>query len=247
MARYSTKSSEQSRLDAAAQSQTQDPQKKKEKKTTLITVIASAVLSLIMAGGVIMVNNHFENTVDQLSAPAQEFINSANDYKTKTENLPESSAVIEGVKAATEAANKVTNTQNLLAVETHKLADGKAKAQVVTTTARSQILSLFDDGIDPQELVGWYWLNEDASAPLGLGVPETFVSGYKWRTTIGQSVNSSNTVDVYWFGEEARPAQGTNPRVLAWAKAEWNIEQSKFSNLKHGVTPLGNELGLKVA
>lgn len=246
MARYTTKLSEQASLDIAAQSQIPDPQEAKEKKTTLTTVIISAVLSLVMAGGVVLVNNHFENTVDQLSAPAQELVNSANDYKVKTENLPESSVVIEGVKTATEAANKVADAQNMLAVETHKLTDGKAKAQVVTTAARSQILSLFDDGIDPQELVGWYWLNEDASAPLGLGVPETFVSGYKWRAVVGQSVNSSNTVDVYWFGEEARAAQGTNHRVLTWAKAEWNIEQSKFANLKHGVTPLGDELGLKV-
>lgn len=211
---------------------------------TLVTSGAGAALLVL---GVVMV---FGSSTPSVSPADQEAIgqlqSQIDDVRGQRDSLPSTKDADRDLIKALDAANGVADAQNsyrMLAVDVDK--DGTLEKGLTAAGERS--LSPLLDPASTSEVFGpWYLLASDAKVPVGIGIPETFGSGFAWQAQVPSVISDDGSVPVTWVATQTATAKGHDPQVLAWAQGSYDTTRQVFTDVRVGTTTTGQGLGLEV-
>lgn len=166
--------------------------------------------------------------------------------ESREEALPDRTATERGLVTAQESAARVAELQNQYRVHSPAIGDNRGRLGKLGDEVARDLAPYFTDGVDPVVLEPWYLLAGDTQVPAGSGLPTTFTSGFRWVAQPPYGIDQAGRVDLFWLALETNPASGVQPRVLAWAQADYDPVRKVFSDVRTGTTVRGETLRLEV-
>lgn len=211
-------------------------------------LIAAAVplvmaIGLFAAGGVIEGGRPEVGPTQEQKSVLFSLQDESREYEALTAGLPKAYDVERALLSSREAAQQVASLQESYGFFTQRVAESGGKLEQGTGAGVSRDLSPYfgqksvEVGKSP-----WYLLESDAERGEGSGLVKTFTSGYTWSPLDPQIVDPSGRVGMTWVATERWAPKGQEPRILAWASAEYDVLRRTFEDLKVAHTQTGQAL-----
>jgi hypothetical protein len=210
-----------------------------------VSMGAAALLCLVLAAGFSGGGTAVSGETAQKVSALREQIQLA---RAKADALPAPKDAERGLVTAEDSADQIATLQNDYRHLTPSVAaaGGKLDANATSSTRRN-LVPYFVPSVNQSALDPWYLLASDKDIPSGVGIPMSFDSGFTWVAQRPYTINDDGTARVTWLAVETRPAPGqTAAAVFAWARANFDLTRTTFSNVETGASTTGEALRLEV-
>lgn len=207
---------------------------------TAVVAVAVLVLAAGFAGGTGQVRAADEKKAFSLREQIKQ-------VESRADSLPESKDAQRGLTRAFEQAEQVERLQNDYRSLTPEAtgAGGRLPGER-TAGMRRNLVPLFAPSEDATAVEPWYLMARDKDADLGVGTPADFDSDFEWETQVPATVSDEGTIVVVWLAKERASATDADPRVLAWTRAEYDLDRQVFFDVETATTTPGEALALEV-
>jgi len=166
--------------------------------------------------------------------------------ESRKEAIPDRTDTERGLVTAHEAARRVADLQNQYRILSPAIGNNGGSLGRLGETVVRDLTPYFTTGVDPVSLEPWYLLASDTQVSVGSGLPTNFRSGFRWVAPAPYDIDQAGRASVFWLALATNPAPGTEPRVLAWARADYDLVRKAFSDVRTGTTLHGETLRLEV-
>lgn len=167
--------------------------------------------------------------------------------QTRADALPQPQDADRGLVTAQSSAEQIAGLQNDYRHLTPSVAAAGGKLDpAASEPTRRNLTPYFSPEVGQSALEPWYLLASDKDVPAGTGLPMSFDSGFEWVAQRPYSIDESGLIRVTWLAVETRPAEGQEPAVLAWARADYDMTRKTFSEVETGTTTTGEALRQEV-
>lgn len=164
--------------------------------------------------------------------------------EAQRESLPRVDEVERMLVNALQAGVDVAQLQNDYRSLTPAVAANRGRLEADRSEGiRRQLSPHFDDSVDPELLNPWYLLSSDSTAGAGIGIPQSFHSGFAWYAQVPTTIELDSNIAVTWV---ARATSGDTTTVLAWARANYDPTRQVFTDLTTVTTTAGALRGMEV-
>lgn len=167
--------------------------------------------------------------------------------QTRADALPQPQDADRGLVTAQSSAEQIAGLQNDYRHLTPSVAAAGGELDpAASEPTRRNLTPYFSPEVGQSALEPWYLLASDKDVPAGTGLPMSFDSGFEWVAQRPYSIDESGLIRVTWLAVETRPAEGQEPAVLAWARADYDMTRKTFSEVETGTTTTGEALRQEV-
>lgn len=165
----------------------------------------------------------------------------------KADALPSPRNAERGLVTAQKSADQIATLQNdYRYLASSVAAAGGTLDSNATSSTRRNLAPYFVPSVHRSALDPWYLLASDKDIPSGAGIPTRADSGVTWVAQRPSAISDDGTARVTWLAVETRPAAGRTATVFAWARANFDLTRTTFSNLETGATTTGEARRLEV-
>lgn len=169
----------------------------------------------------------------------------AKELESMAGSLPKAYDVQRALLSSTEAAKQVAQLQESYGFYAQRAqANGGTIPEDQAGGLNRRLSPYFATASGDAGRAPWYLMAVDAERGEGSGLVATFTPGFIWSPLDPQVVDEHGRVRMLWMAIERWPHEGKEPRVLAWASAEYDVLNRTFANLQVAATEVGAALSV---